>query len=151
VQSVLGESGLEIDFWQIAMRPGKPLMFGRFGDVPMLGMPGNPVSSMVCAVLFLRPALIGMLGVARRDRHRDFAVLGSDLDENDRRQDYLRATLSWTDTGERVATPFPRQDSSMFSRLAMADCLVIRPPHAPATTAGERVEIILLGGNLSGI
>lgn len=151
VRAVLGESGLEIDFWQIAMRPGKPLMYGRFGDVPMLGMPGNPVSSMVCGILFLRPALTAMLGTGGRDRHREYALLGRDLEENDRRQDYLRATLTWNADGDRIATPFPRQDSSMFSRLAMADCLVVRPPHAAAAPQGERVEIVLLGGNHVGI
>lgn len=151
VQSVLGESGLAIDFWQIAMRPGKPLMFGRFGDVPMLGMPGNPVSSMVCGVLFLRPALTAMLGIAHNEKPAEYAVLGADVSENDRRQDYLRATLTWDREGNRVATPFERQDSSMFSRLAMADCLVVRPPHAPPAKAGTTVEIIMLGGNLSGI
>jgi molybdopterin molybdotransferase len=151
VQSVLGRVGLSVDFWQIAMRPGKPLMFGRFGDVPMLGMPGNPVSSMVCAILFLRPALTAMLGVSDRERRRDFALLGCAVEENDRRQDYMRATLSWDADGNRIATPFARQDSSMFSRLAMADCLVVRPPHAPAADAGSRVEIVPLGGSLAGI
>jgi molybdopterin molybdotransferase len=151
VQSVLGQSGLSIDFWQIAMRPGKPLMFGRFGDVPMLGLPGNPVSSMVCGMLFLRPALSAMLGIAGRESHREFAALGSAVEENDRRQDYLRATLSWDADGTRIATPFARQDSSMFSRLAMADCLIVRPPHAPAAAAGSRVEIVPLGGSLAGV
>ena len=151
VKSVLGEAGLEIDFWQIAMRPGKPLIFGRFGAVPMLGLPGNPVSSMVCGVLFLRPALAAMLGIAAQAPHREYATLACDLAENDRRQDYLRATLSWDSDGNRLATPFPRQDSSMFSRLAMADCLIVRPPHAPAASAGDRVEIVPLGGNIAGV
>jgi molybdopterin molybdotransferase len=148
VQSVLGDVGLSIDFWQIAMRPGKPLMYGRFGDVPMLGMPGNPVSSMVCALLFLRPALAAMLGIARLARPPRCAVLGADVDDNDRRQDYLRATLSFDADGNLVATPFARQDSSMFSRLAAADCLIVRPPRAPAAKVGERVEIIELGGSI---
>ena len=151
VKSVLGDAGLALDFWQIAMRPGKPLMFGRFGEVPMLGLPGNPVSSMVCAVLFLRPALEALLGVERPASPQETALLGRDLPENDRREDYLRATLSWNGTGETVATPYPTQDSSMFSRLALADCLVVRDPLAPALKAGARVPILRLGGALAGI
>ncbi len=151
VQSVLGEAGLSVDFWQIAMRPGKPLIFGRFRDVPMLGMPGNPVSSMVCGVLFLQPALTAMLGIEKTEQPFEYALLGVDVDENDHRQDYLRATLSWDAEGNRIATPFSRQDSSMFSRMAKADCLIVRPPHTQATNAGERVAIVSLGGNLTGI
>jgi len=146
VQDALTELGLELDFWQIAMRPGKPLMFGQLGDVPMLGFPGNPVSSMVCGVLFLIPALAQMLGTSETEPMRESAILGADLDENDRREDYLRATLSRKD-GKLVATPFPKQDSSMFSRLAAADCLLIRKPHAPAAKAGDAVEIVRLDGS----
>ena len=143
VQDALAELGLELDFWQIAMRPGKPLMFGRLGDVPMLGFPGNPVSSMVCGVLFLIPALAQMLGTGKTEPQRETAILGTDLGKNDRREDYLRATLS-RDNGQLVATPFPKQDSSMFSRLAAADCLLIREPHAEPAKAGTNVEIIRL-------
>jgi molybdopterin molybdotransferase len=146
VQDALAELGLKLDFWQIAMRPGKPLMFGQLGDVPMLGFPGNPVSSMVCGVLFLIPALAKMLGTGDTEPVRETAILGTDLDENDRREDYLRATLSRKD-GKLVATPFPKQDSSMFSRLAAADCLLIREPHAPAAKAGDAVEIVRLDGS----
>ena len=150
VQDALADLGLELDFWQIAMRPGKPLMFGRLGDIPILGFPGNPVSSMVCGVLFLKPALAQMLGTGETEPQRETAKLGSDLGENDRREDYLRATLDLED-GMLVATPFPRQDSSMFSRLAAADCLLIRAPHAPAAKAGDDVEIVRLGGGQSTI
>ncbi|MGE0256611.1 MAG: gephyrin-like molybdotransferase Glp [Alphaproteobacteria bacterium] len=151
VQSVLGEVGLAIDFWQIAMRPGKPLMSGRFGAVPMLGLPGNPVSSMVCAVLFLRPALEALLGVDRPAAPPETALLGRDLPANDRREDYMRASLGRNEAGDAVATPFTTQDSSNFSRLALGDCLVIRPPHAPAAQTGTRVPILRLGGALAGI
>ena len=143
VQSALGERGLEVAFWRIAMRPGKPLIFGRFGDTPLLGLPGNPVSSMVCAVVYLRPALERMLGLAAA-APRATARLGRDLAENDRRQDYLRSRLERAGDGELIATPFEVQDSSMLSRLAHADCLVIRPPLAPPAKAGERVSIIPL-------
>lgn len=148
VQDALTDIGLELDFWQIAMRPGKPLMFGRLGDVPMLGFPGNPVSSTVCGVLFLKPALAKMLGTGETEPVFETASLGVDLGENDRREDYLRATLK-RDGDTRVATPFPRQDSSMFSRLAAADCLIVRPPHAPAAKAGDPVAFVRLGeGNV---
>ena len=146
VQDALADLGLELDFWQIAMRPGKPLMFGTLGDTPMLGFPGNPVSSMVCGVLFLQPALAQMLGTGETEPVRATAILGTDLGENDRREDYLRATLSHQD-GKLVATPFPRQDSSMFSRLAAADCLLIRAPHTDPAKAGDSVEIVRLDGS----
>jgi len=146
VKDALADLGLELDFWQIAMRPGKPLMSGRLGAMPMLGFPGNPVSSMVCGILFLMPALAQMLGTGETEPVRDTAVLGIDLEENDRREDYLRATLAH-EGGRLVATPFEKQDSSMFSRLAAADCLLIRPPHAPAAKAGDTVDIVRLDGS----
>jgi molybdopterin molybdotransferase len=135
VHSVLGKNGLEIDFWRVAMRPGKPLMFGRVGGTPFLGVPGNPVSSLVCGLLFLKPAIAAMLGVAKT---------GCDLGANDERQDYLRARLSTTADGDLEATPFARQDSSMLSTLAAADCFVVRPPHAVSAKAGDRTEIVRL-------
>ena len=145
VRSALAERGLVLDFWQIAMRPGKPLIFGKIGDTPLLGLPGNPVSSLVCALVFLRPALGRMLGLAEPAAgERPTARLGRDLEANDRREDYLRATLTTDPAGRLVATPFEKQDSSMLSLLAKADCLVVRPPLAPAAKAGEAVEIIPL-------
>jgi molybdopterin molybdotransferase len=146
IQSVLGEAGMKLDFWKIAMRPGKPLMFGRIGATPVLGVPGNPVSALVCAVMFLRPAIDVMLGRVEAARPPATGMLGCDLAENDSREDYLRARLSYDANGQMIATPFPKQDSSMLSRLALADCLVIRPPRAPAVKAGARVEIVLLSG-----
>ena len=144
VQQVLGKVGLELDFWRIAMRPGKPLMFGRIGSTPLLGVPGNPVSALVCGLLFLRPAIGVMLGVEDEQPAAETAVLGCDLGANDRRQDYLRARLERGPEGELVAIPFPRQDSSMLSTLVAAGCLVVRPPLAPPAKAGDRVEIIRL-------
>lgn len=144
VQSALGERGLSVDFWKIAMRPGKPLIFGKLGDTPLLGLPGNPVSSMVCAIVYLRPAMAHMLGRAAEETAPATARLGRDLNENDGRQDFLRARLERTADGELVAIPFDVQDSSMLSRLAHADCLVIRKPRARAAKAGERVAFIPL-------
>jgi len=144
IRAVLGEEGLELDFWRIAMRPGKPLIFGHVRGTPLLGVPGNPVSALVCAILFLRPAIEGMLGLEGRDDGRARARLGRDLPANDGREDYLRASLAPGDDGEPVATPLPRQDSSMLSALVRADCLLVRPPHAPAARKGEPVTILPL-------
>lgn len=150
VRATLGQEGLALDFYRVAMRPGKPLIFGRLGEVPVLGLPGNPVSVGVTALVFLKPAIETMLGIPGDAEPPASAVLGSDLGPNDRRQDYLRAKLSRAADGTLVATPFGRQDSSMLARLAEADCLVVRPPEASAAAKGERVEIIpLAGGNLS--
>ncbi len=144
VRKVLGDQGLDLAFWRIAMRPGKPLMFGRLGGTVMMGMPGNPVSSLVCGMIFLRPAIDRMLGRPAGPAQRDSARLGRDLAENDRREDYLRAVLGRNDDGDLVATPFDVQDSSMLSRLSKADCLIVRPPHAPPANTGDRIEIIRL-------
>lgn len=145
VRSALGERGLVLDFWQIAMRPGKPLIFGRVNGTPLLGLPGNPVSSLVCSLVFLKPAMERMLGLPDTAA-RQTARLGRDLPENDRREDYLRATLAPDASGQLIATPFPKQDSSMLSLMAKADCLVIRAAHAPAAKAGETVTIVPLRG-----
>jgi molybdopterin molybdotransferase len=144
IQSALEPVGLDVDFWKIAMRPGKPLIFGHLGETKLIGLPGNPVSSLVCALLFVGPAIDAMLGLDPNAERAISVTLGADLGENDRRQDYLRATLARGDTGGLVATPFKRQDSSMLSRFVMADCLIVRAPHAPPIKAGATVEAILL-------
>ncbi len=143
VQSVLGEMGMTVDFWRIAMRPGKPLMFGRIAGIPMMGMPGNPVSSLVCGLIFLRPAIGAMLGLPHKENLQK-ARLTKPLAENDQRQDYLRAQLERGDEGEALATPFSKQDSSMLSLLTDAQCLIIRPPHAAAAIEGDEVDIMPL-------
>jgi molybdopterin molybdotransferase len=146
VRAALGEEGMEVDFWKVAMRPGKPLMFGHAGPTPVLGLPGNPVSTLVCATVFLRPALRIMLGETTMAKETERALAGRDLPQNDSRQDYLRAKLSWNAAGDRVATPFDRQDSSMLFLLQQADCLIVRPPHAPAISAGGELAIVRLDG-----
>ncbi len=150
VRQVLGQEGMELNFWRIAMRPGKPLLFGRIGETPMLGLPGNPVSSLVCGIVYLRPAIRAMLGLEPHASSQT-ARLGCDLAGNDLRQDYLRASSHFDGDGEVIVTPFERQDSSMLSRLAQADCLVLRPPHAEPAKVGDRVEILPLNGESSGI
>ncbi|MFD2207324.1 gephyrin-like molybdotransferase Glp [Kiloniella antarctica] len=144
VRSVLGKQGLEIDFWRIAMRPGKPLIFGKLGNTPMIGLPGNPVSTLVCAYIFARPALWKMTGQDPYSQRRERAILANDLGENDKRQDYLRAQLTTNDKGQLLATPFSRQDSAMLNLLRKADCLLIRAPFAPAIKKDCEVEIIRL-------
>jgi molybdopterin molybdotransferase len=144
VQEALSARGLVVDFWQIAMRPGKPLMHGRLGSVPMVGLPGNPVSSLVCAILFLLPALRCLSGLSGDAPPTIAAKLGAPLAANDRRADHLRATLSTNPDGSLVATAFARQDSSMLRTLAQADALILRAPHAPALEAGASVPVIRL-------
>jgi molybdopterin molybdotransferase len=144
VRDALGAAGLKLDFWTVAMRPGKPLMVGRYKETPMIGLPGNPVSSLVCGLLFAKPALDKMSGLAEVFPSPRRARLKVALDANDRRQDYLRATLSQAGDGTPEVEPFKKQDSSMMSLLAHADCLVIRPPHAPAARAGDWVEFLPL-------
>ena len=144
VRSVLGEEGLTIDFWKIAMRPGKPLIFGQIGDTPMIGLPGNPVSALICAVVFVIPALLKLSGRVVNRRPFVTARLGRDVPENDRRQEYLRASLERDDHGQLVAMPFDRQDSSVLSGFTRADCLVIRKPFAAAAKAGEMTPILPL-------
>jgi molybdopterin molybdotransferase len=150
VQSVLGEIGFELGFWKIAMRPGKPLIFGHIGDTPVLGLPGNPVSALVCSLIYLRPALARMLGMEANGGEEQLltARLAASLGENDERQDYLRGALSNNGEGELLVTPFTRQDSSMLNMLAQADCLIIRRPHAPAMAVGDRVPVIPIPGGL---
>ena len=143
IQSVLGEEGLKVDFWKIAMRPGKPLIFGELAGTPMIGLPGNPVSSMVCSLVFLVPALAVLSGKdAFAYERRGTARLSVDIPENDHREEMMRATLSRDDAGNLTVTPFQKQDSSMLSRLSGADCLLVRPAHAPACKAGQEMEIV---------
>jgi len=136
---------MRLAFWKVAVRPGRPLMHGRLADMRVLGLPGNPVSAYVCAVLFLLPLIHRLTGSTDAHAPTEPAVLGRDLPANDERADYLRATLTRDTHGTLVATPAPVQDSSMLLPLARADCLVIRPPHAPAATAGTACTIVKLG------
>ena len=145
VQTALTREGMELGFWRIAMRPGKPFMHGRIGDMRILGLPGNPVAAIVCAALFLAPLVRALSGDtdARADATQP-AILGADLPENDQRQDYLRATLAGVENGMPVATAFTRQDSSMLGILASAHALIVRAPHAPAAKAGDACRILRL-------
>ncbi len=157
VQKALAGQGMDLGFWRVALRPGKPLMHGRLGSTLLLGLPGNPVSSLVCAILFLIPAIRALLGDPKADEDpSEDAILGADLPANRERQDYMRASLALQDVplslargAERlmlpVATPHLVQDSSMLSILERSDALLVRPPHAPAALAGEPCRIIRVG------
>lgn len=142
IQRALGPKGFELDFWKIAMRPGKPLIFGHLGKTPLLGLPGNPVSSYVCALLFLKPAIAAMLGESVQGQTTTVRA-GADLKANDGRQDYIRARLVRRNDA-LCAEPSPVQDSSMQRLLAEADVLIVRPPHAPAAEEGDEIRIIPL-------
>jgi molybdopterin molybdotransferase len=144
VIAALQARGMTLDFWQIAMRPGKPLLFGQLGTTPVLGLPGNPVSAMVCAILFLLPALLRLSGLPAAPPPVSTATLGAAVKANDKRADHLRAMVSTDDAGRTVVTPFPIQDSAMLRRLAHADALILRAPHALALPEGAEVGIIRL-------
>ncbi|MGG7539256.1 molybdopterin molybdotransferase MoeA [Rhizobium sp. 12,4] len=147
VQVTLIDAGMQLDFWRIAMRPGKPLMVGSFGETHVLGLPGNPVSSLVCSLLFLEPLIrkLASLPPVRRETTVEAAVT---LRANDHRQDYIRARLSKSTAGNWLAEPFGKQDSSMMKVFARADCLIIRPPHAPELPAGAACPVLLLRPDL---
>ncbi len=143
VQQGLAARGLALDFWKIAMRPGKPLMFGRLEHLPMLGLPGNPVSAFVCAVLFLGPAIARLSGQEGAAPATERVRLTAAMKPNDQREDYVRARLERGPQGWLV-TPFAVQDSGMLRTLAQADALIRRPAHQAALAAGDEVEIIRL-------
>ncbi|RUU10307.1 molybdopterin molybdenumtransferase MoeA [Mesorhizobium sp. M7A.T.Ca.TU.009.01.3.2] len=142
IHDVLTGEGMTLGFWMIAMRPGKPLMFGRLGDIRCIGLPGNPVASLVCSQLFLKPLLARLGGRNHRQDIRP-ARLGAAMPANDLRQDYVRAVVR-EDDGVLVATPFGIQDSSMLRMLADANGLIVRAPFAPAAAAGEACGVLML-------
>jgi molybdopterin molybdotransferase len=143
VQKAFTAEGMALSFWKLALRPGRPLMHGRLGTIHVLGVPGNPVSAFVCALLFLVPLIRRLSGHSDLAPRTESALLGCDLPENDERADYLRATLEHSAGGE-VVTAFPIQDSSMMAPLAEADCLLVREPFASPAKAGSRCTIIKL-------
>jgi molybdopterin molybdotransferase len=139
----LSASGTELGFWKIAMRPGKPLIHGHIDDIPLIGLPGNPVSSAVCANVFLRPAIARLSG-GNHTPQMISARLSHDLKANDQRQDYLRATLAYDEQGQPLVTPAQKQDSSMISVYAGANALLVRPPHDAPRQAGDMVMVMPL-------
>jgi molybdopterin molybdotransferase len=149
VQAALAREGLELGFWRVALRPGKPLMHGRLGDMLVIGLPGNPVSSIVCGLLFVVPAIRALQGDPQAGADRsEPALLGRDLSANDGRADYMRARLAVEAGRLPVATPEQRQDSSMLAVLGQAEALLIRAPHEPAARSGDPCRIIRLDRRL---
>jgi molybdopterin molybdotransferase len=143
VQEALKASGIKIDFWKIGLRPGKPLMFGTKGKLRVLGLPGNPVSALVCAHLFLKPLIEKMIGLPGQ-HHIVQAKLGAALPANDSRQDYVRASMQVASDGTRIVMPFGKQDSSMQRVLRNAQALIIRVPLEGPAEIGAAVSVILL-------
>ncbi|MEW9523539.1 molybdopterin molybdotransferase MoeA [Agrobacterium radiobacter] len=143
VQAALKAEGMQLDFWRIAMRPGKPLMVGAIGAMQVLGLPGNPVASLLCGLLFLEPLVRSIARRAPLQREAT-ARTATPLKANDQRQDYLRARFSTDENGMLVAEAYAKQDSSMMKILAHSDGLIVRPPHAPAATAGAECPVIRL-------
>jgi molybdopterin molybdotransferase len=144
VKQSLEAEGVAMTFWQIAMRPGKPMMHGRLGGMRVIGVPGNPVSSYVCTLLFVVPLIRALSGRKSVHHVRESAVLGRGVGANDRREDYLRARLEKRADGALVATPVNHQDSSLLANLSAAQALVIRSPFAPAALAGSPCDILRL-------
>jgi molybdopterin molybdotransferase len=142
IHDVLTSQGVDLAFWKVAMRPGKPLMFGRKGKTRVLGLPGNPVASLICSELYLKPLVARLCGTDYVQDVRE-AVLGKAMAANDTRQDYVRAAVR-RDDGRLVATAFDVQDSSMLQILARSDALIIRPPFAPAAAAGAACRVLML-------
>ncbi|KKX33763.1 gephyrin-like molybdotransferase Glp [Rhizobium sp. LC145] len=143
VQATLKDAGMALDFWRIAMRPGKPLMVGRLGEMQVLGLPGNPVASLVTGILFLEPLLRKLARLPKRRREAQ-AITAAALSANDQRQDYLRSRLTSDRDGNLMVEPFRKQDSSMMKIFAHSDALIIRPPHAPELPAGSPCPILLI-------
>jgi molybdopterin molybdotransferase len=144
VKGALEAEGVGISFWRIAMRPGKPMMHGRRGALRVLGLPGNPVSSYVCATLFLLPLIRALSGRADVEPRLVKAVLSRDLPANDTREDYVRASLEDRADGLPVVAPLGLQDSSLQANLARAQALIVRPAHAPAASAGALCDVLRL-------
>ncbi|MCK1306986.1 MULTISPECIES: gephyrin-like molybdotransferase Glp [unclassified Bradyrhizobium] len=144
VQQALRDEGIAMAFWKIAMRPGKPMMHGRLGAMGVIGLPGNPVSSYVCAFLFMVPLIRALSGRSVIHHRHERAVLGRDVGANDQREDYLRAHLEERDDGTRVVVPVNHQDSSLLANLAAAQVLLVRAPFAPKAEAGTACEVLRL-------
>lgn len=142
VHGVLTGLGMDLDFWKIAMRPGKPLMFGRLGKTRCIGLPGNPVASLICAHIFLKP-LLAKLGGRPYEPDIRTGILDTAMAANDLRQDFVRAIARETADG-LIVTPYTIQDSSMLRTLADANCALMREPFAPAAESGSACRVMML-------
>jgi molybdopterin molybdotransferase len=143
VQKALSTRGFTPGFWKVAIRPGKPVIFGMIGEMPVLGLSGNPVSALVSALMFLRPAIRGMLGLPVKQKIFEQAVLGAAIPSNQSREDYVRAHIERSPDGKLIAVPFTTQDSAMLLTLASADGLIRRQPRAPPAPKGSLIDVIV--------
>ncbi len=143
VRPALMDAGYEIGFWRIAMRPGKPLMFGKRGATRVIGLPGNPVSAMICVRVFAFPLIDALLGAQSGSERTRSAMLDHPLEANGPRKHYMRARTRIA-AGALKVCALPSQDSALIAALASADCLIVRDPHAPAAQPGDKVELLPL-------
>lgn len=142
VAKVLQANGMTLDFWKIAMRPGKPLIFGRRGEQRVIGLPGNPVSSLICTRVFVVPLIQRLLGLGPEADAMQTARLAHPIERNGPRQHYMRASLSTVEDGAPEVTTMASQDSSLLASLASADCLIVREAHGEALPAGASVNVL---------
>ena len=142
VRPAFEQLGVKLDFWKLAMRPGKPMLFGRLGHQRMLGLPGNPVSALITARVFLAPLITALLGKPASVTEPNMATLDTPLEANGPRQHYMRAIVTQTSSTTQTVAPVANQDSSLLVPLAQANALIVRPPHAPAIGTGTSVPVI---------
>jgi molybdopterin molybdotransferase len=141
------KGGNKNEFWKIAMRPGKPLLFSKVNNTPLIGLPGNPVSSGVCSLIFVNIAIRSMLGITGVCPVFEKATLNVNLSVNDKRMDFVRAKIN-RKNGNILVTPFKKQDSSMITQFAHSDCLIVRDPFEEVKNKGELVKIIRFPNNV---
>ena len=147
IQKALSKFEKKIEFWKIAMRPGKPLLFSKINDTPLIGLPGNPVSSGVCSLIFVNIAMRKMLGDNSSFPLFENGVLNGKMSRNDKRLDFVRANSSYIN-GVLNVTPFNLQDSSMITNFSHADCLIVRDPFEKAISNGENVRVLKFPNNI---
>lgn len=145
LRPALLEQGMKLDFWRIAMRPGKPLIYGSLGDMRILGLPGNPVAAFVCSLVFLCPLIRAMQGDPQASEvQMEPAIIGLDLPANKSRRDYMRASLTRDAENRLIATPQPLQDSSLLTELTQSQALLVREAGASALMKGDPCSVIRL-------
>ena len=135
------------EFWKVAMRPGKPLLFSIIDNTPLIGLPGNPVSSGVCSLIFVNVAIRSMLGITEKYPIFEKITLDGTLPVNDERMDFVRAKINIED-GNLLATPINKQDSSMITQFSYSDCLIVRDPFEGVKNKGEIVKILRFPNNI---
>ncbi|WP_443644560.1 molybdopterin molybdotransferase MoeA [Candidatus Levibacter sp. Uisw_134_01] len=135
------------EFWKVAMRPGKPLLFSIVDNTPLIGLPGNPVSSGVCSLIFVNVAIRSMLGITEKYPIFEKITLDGTLPVNDERMDFVRAKINIED-GNLLATPINKQDSSMITQFSYSDCLIVRDPFEGVKNKGEIVKILRFPNNI---